>query len=83
MEQYFGLQNAVNVSISTSGSGTVLVDGMKLPKSNYQGKFYSNNELLLTAVPSNGAVFTGWSDGQTQNPRKFTPNGQPITAQFK
>ena len=83
MEQYFGLQNAVNVSISTSGSGTVLVDGMKLPKSNYQGKFYAGNDLLLQAVPSNGAVFTGWSDGQTQNPRKFTPNGQPITAQFK
>ena len=83
MEQYFGLQNAVNVSISTSGSGTVLVDGMKLPKSNYQGKFYSNNELLLTAVPSNGAIFAGWSDGSTENPHKFTPNGQPITAQFK
>ena len=83
MEQYFGLQNAVNVSISTSGSGTVLVDGMKLPSTNYQGKFYSNNELLLTAVPSNGAIFAGWSDGSTENPHKFTPNGQPITAQFK
>ena len=83
MEQYFGLQNAVNVSISTSGSGTVLVDGMKLPKSNYQGKFYAGNDLLLQAVPSNGAVFTGWSDGSTENPRTYTPNGQPITAQFK
>ena len=83
MEQYFGLQNAVNVSINVSGSGTVLVDGMKLPKSNYQGKFYSNNELLLTAVPSNGAIFAGWSDGSTENPHKYTPNGQPITAQFK
>ena len=83
MEQYFGLQNAVNVSINVSGSGSVTVDGMKLPKSNYQGKFYAGNDLLLQAVPSNGAVFTGWSDGQTQNPRKFTPNGQPITAQFK
>ena len=83
MEQYFGLQNAVNVSINVSGSGSVTVDGMKLPKSNYQGKFYAGNDLLLQAVPSNGAVFTGWSDGQTQNPRKYTPNGQPITAQFK
>lgn len=83
MEQYFGLQNAVNVTISASGSGTVLVDGMKLPSTNYQGKFYSNNELLLTAVPSNGAIFAGWSDGSTENPHKYTPNGQPITAQFK
>ena len=83
MEQYFGLQNAVNVSISTSGSGTVLVDGMKLPSTNYQGKFYAGNDLLLQAVPSNGAIFSGWSDGSTENPRKFTPNGQPITANFK
>ncbi|WP_290738311.1 CotH kinase family protein [Fibrobacter sp. UBA3718] len=83
MEQYFGLQNAVNVSINVSGSGSVLVDGMKLPKSNYQGKFYAGNDLLLQAVPSNGSVFTGWSDGSTENPHKYTPNGQPITAQFK
>ena len=83
MQQYFGLQSEVNVSINVSGSGTVLVDGMKLPSTNYQGKFYSNNELLLTAVPSNGAIFAGWSDGSTENPHKFTPNGQPITAQFK
>ena len=83
MEQYFGLQNAVNVSINVSGSGSVTVDGMKLPKSNYQGKFYANNDLMLTAVPSNGAIFAGWSDGSTENPHKFTPNGQPITANFK
>ena len=83
MEQYFGLQNAVNVSINVSGSGSVTVDGMKLPKSNYQGKFYAGNDLLLQAVPSNGSVFTGWSDGSTENPHKYTPNGQPITAQFK
>lgn len=83
MEQYFGLQNAVNVSINVSGSGSVTVDGMKLPKSNYQGKFYAGNDLLLQAVPSNGAIFAGWSDGSTENPHKFTPNGQPITAQFK
>jgi hypothetical protein len=73
----------VNVSINVSGSGSVTVDGMKLPSTNYQGKFYSNNELLLTAVPSNGAIFAGWSDGSTENPHKYTPNGQPITAQFK
>lgn len=85
MEQYFGLQNAVNVSINVSGSGSVTVDGMKLPKSNYQGKFYAGNDLLLQAVPSNGSVFTGWSDGSTENPRKFQLNGGSanITAQFK
>ena len=85
MQQYFGLSNKASVSINVSGNGSVLVDGMKLPSSNYQGKFYAGNDLLLQAVPSNGAVFTGWSDGQTQNPCKFQLNGGSanITAQFK
>ena len=84
MAQYFGLSGEANVSINVSGNGSVLVEGMKLPKMPYQGKFFSGMEMEVTAVPSNGAVFAGWSDGQTQNPRKFQINGQTtITAQFK
>ena len=85
MATYFGLQSEVNVTITASGSGTVLVDGMKLPSSNYQGKFYAGNDLLLQAVPSNGAIFAGWSDGSTENPRKLQLNSgsASITAQFK
>jgi hypothetical protein len=84
MAQYFGLQGEATVSISVSGNGNVLVDGMKLPKSNYSGKFFSGTEMEVTAVPTNGAVFAGWSDGNTQNPRKFQINGQTnITANFK
>ena len=85
MAQYFGLQGEANVNISVSGNGSVLVEGMKLPKSNYQGKFFSGMEMELTAVASNGSVFVGWSDnGSTENPRKIQINGQTnITAQFK
>ena len=83
MADRFNLQNEVSVKISVNGSGFVKVDGMKLPSNNYQGKFYSNNELLLTAVSENG-VFTGWSDGSTENPRKVQVSaGQTITANFK
>jgi hypothetical protein len=72
------------VSINVSGSGSVLVEGMKLPSSNYQGKFFTGMEMEITAVPSNGSVFSNWSDGQTQNPRKIQINGQTnITANFK
>jgi hypothetical protein len=84
MQQYFGLSNEVSVNISTSGNGSVTVDGMKLPSSNYQGKFYAGNDLLLQAVPSNGAIFDGWSDGSKENPRKLQlTGGQNITAKFK
>ena len=84
MASYFGLSGEANVSISVSGNGSVLVEGMKLPSSNYQGKFFSGMEMEITAVPSNGSVFSSWSDGQTQNPRKIQINGQTnITANFK
>ena len=84
MTERFDLENEVSVTIGASGNGSVLVDGMKLPSNNYQGKFFSNNELLLTAVASSGAVFTGWSDGATENPRKVQVSaGQTITAMFK
>ena len=84
MADRFDLQNEVSFTIAASGNGTVLVDGMKLPSNNYQCKFFSNNELLLTAVASSGAVFTGWSDGSTENPHKVQVSaGNTITASFK
>ena len=84
MVERFDLENEVSVTIGASGNGSVLVDNMKLPSNNYQCKFFSNNELQLTAVASAGAVFTGWSDGSTENPHKVTPTaGMTITAQFR
>ena len=84
MADRFKLENEVSVTISASGNGSVLVDGMKLPSKNYQCKFFSNNELQLTAVAESGAVFTGWSDGATENPHKVQVSaGQTITATFK
>ena len=84
MVERFDLENEVSVTIGASGNGSVLVDGMKLPSNNYQCKFFSNNELLLTAVASSGTVFTGWSDGSTENPRLVQVSaGQTITAIFK
>ena len=84
MGNYFGFTSEANVSISTSGSGTVLVEGMKLPKTPYQGKFFSGMEMELTAVPTNGGVFNGWSDGSNENPHKIQVTGNVnITAQFK
>jgi hypothetical protein len=84
MADRFKLENEVSVTISASGNGSVLVDGMKLPSKNYQCKFFSNNELQLTAVAESGAVFTGWSDGASENPHKVKINaGQTITATFK
>jgi hypothetical protein len=73
----------ITVNINASGSGTVLVDGMKLPSTSYAGKFFSGNAMELTAVPASGAVFTGWVDGNKDNPRIVTPtSGATYTANF-
>lgn len=84
IEQYFGLSGVASVTIGASGSGAIQVDGLTLPSSNYRGKFYSENPLMLTAVPSAGRVFAGWSDGSTENPHLVTVSeGATITANFK
>ena len=86
MADYFDLEDEVSVTIAASGSGSVQVDGMKLPSKTYPCKFFSNNELLLTAIPESGAVFTGWSDGNTDNPRKVDLSSETehkFTAVFK
>lgn len=85
----FGLSSDIKVSIASNGSGVVLMDGMNLPGSTasstkYSGTFFGGVQMELTAVPANGAVFTGWSDGSSENPHIVTPTeGMSITATFK
>lgn len=84
MATRFSLGNEANVTISASGVGSILVDGMTLPSSNYRGKFYSGNSLMLTAVPGAGRVFAGWSDGSSENPHLVeVSEGLNISANFK
>lgn len=80
----FGLGPDISVTISASGNGSVLLDGMKLPSTNYTGTFFGGNDMLLQAVPKAGSVFNGWSDGNPDNPRLVSPtDGSKYTATFK
>ena len=80
----FGLSGTASVSIKANGNGSVLMEGAKLPSKDFKGKFFVGNAILLTAVPENGGVFTGWSDGVTDNPRLVAPaEGASFTANFQ
>lgn len=80
----FGLESDIKVTIAASGNGSVLLDGMKLPSTNYTGTFFGGNDMLLQAVPKAGSVFNGWSDGNPDNPRLVSPtDGSKYTANFK
>lgn len=84
LQQYFGLSGEINVTISTSGNGEIMLDGTKLPSRNFSGKFFNGTQLKLQAVATNGGIFSGWSDGSTENPHIVTPtSGMTITANFK
>lgn len=79
----FGLGDMVSMQINASGSGSVLVEGRKVPSS-YSGSFFSGNKMELTAVPNGSATFVGWSDGKTDNPRIVdVKDGATYTATFK
>ena len=83
----FGLGDMVSISVKASGSGSVLLEGRKLPAT-YSGTFFSGNQVELTAVPSGSAVFTGWSgctpvNGSPEICRATIASGLSITANFK
>ncbi|MBR6449965.1 MAG: CotH kinase family protein [Fibrobacter sp.] len=82
-QEEFGLSGTMSVTIAASGKGSVLMEGMKLPSASYKGKFFSGVKMELKAVPDDGASFTGWSDGATENPRIVSPkDGDTFTAKF-
>lgn len=84
METFFSLSNPVPMTIATSGSGSVLVNGLPIGKSSITANFYSNVPVTLTAKATNGGVFSGWSDGVKDETRTVNPGEvTSITAQFK
>lgn len=88
----FGLGDMVSVTIASTGKGSVLMEGMKLPGStatstNYSGKFFSGVQMELVAVPAVGSVFNGWTGcepvaGSQDRCIATIAGGQSITANF-
>jgi hypothetical protein len=89
IQSEFGLSGMGTVKIASNGKGVVLMEGMNLPGStssstNYSGKFFTGGMMELTAVPVEGAVFAGWSDGVTEATRFVAVvDGLTLTANFK
>lgn len=80
----FELGEDIKVNIAAEGKGEVRLDDMKLPSTNYTGTFFLGNDMLLEAVPVDGAEFKEWEDGSTKNPRLVSPkDGSSYKAIFK
>ena len=72
----YGLGEAYNISLSTSNpeGGTVIINTVTPDLSNglWQGKYFSEYEIYLTAAPTEGYVFTGWSGDVTEQQAEIT-----------
>ena len=63
-----------DVEVSSESGGTVDTSG---------GSFKSGTTITLTATPNSGFIFSGWSNGATQNPLTIKVNSdETITALF-
>ncbi len=68
-----GTQYDITVSANPTEGGTV----------SGAGTYYEGSTCTLTAMANTGYTFTGWNDGNTQNPRSFTVTGDAsYTANF-
>ena len=80
----FGMTSMTTVNLSVTGSGYISVEGRPVTAATYTGKFFAGTAILLSAHPTNGALFTGWSDGETAETRLVNPEeGATYTAVFK
>ena len=56
------LGNAINITVKINGPGEVFLNGRDIPvTSNTRVKYFSLCDLTVTAVPAEGATFTGWT----------------------
>ena len=56
------LGNAINITIKINGAGTVYINGRNIPlEGTTRVKYFSLCGLTVTAVPDEGATFTGWT----------------------
>lgn len=61
------------VNIYSSGPFTVVVDGVE---GDYNESVAEGTELSVEAIIEEGSIFDSWSDGNTDNPRTLTVDGQ-------
>ena len=62
-----------SVNIYSSGPFTVVVDGVE---GDYYESVAEGTELSVEAIIEEGSIFDNWSDGNTDNPRTLTVDGQ-------
>lgn len=62
VKKVFELGNAINITVKVKGDGEVYLNGRNVPvPHNSRVKYFAAYGLTATAVPAEGATFTGWT----------------------
>ncbi|MBR6448871.1 MAG: spore coat protein CotH, partial [Fibrobacter sp.] len=84
LREYFKLGAATEMTLSASGPGTVAVHGLKLDVPTLTIPFFAGTPVTVTAEPSEGGVWAGWSDGVLEQTRTVLPGEiTTLIANFK
>ena len=84
MQSYFCLGSNVPVTLSVQGSGRILVHNLPIDTYPMQVSFFQDLPVTVTAEPTSGAVFAGWSDGSQEATRTINPGEvTTLTANFR
>lgn len=84
MIEYFGLGHEKSVTLESEGPGRISVHGLPLDRASIKVTFFKKFPVTLTAIPDEGGVFIGWSDGVKDEVREIMPeNVTNITAKFR
>ena len=73
LREYFELGNAAPVTLSVNGPGSILVHGLRLDASPLTVNFFEGFPVEVSATPSAGGVWAGWSDGVMEMTRVVIP----------
>lgn len=84
LREYFELGKRTPVTLSVTGPGTILVHGLALDVASLVVPFFEGTPVLLSAEPTAGGVWAGWSDGVMERTRYVSPGEVSVlTAVFK
>lgn len=84
LREYFELGRPIALSLSVSGPGIIKVHGLKIDSYPLTVNFFEGLPVTFEAMPTDGGIWAGWSDGEMEQVRSVNPGEiDALTAVFK
>ena len=82
IRNYFGISGMyqLSIAINNSAAGSVKLNSLQLTSANWQGEYFNNIPVTLTAVPNEGYVFSHWQGGVDEDDRVIELNRSSNTS---